>query len=106
MDAPEPLADDDVEIAEVGRNAGIEVDDLGVDAVWLSPFFTSPQNDAGYDVADVTYAVLTYEDGSIVNLGVSYALPEKYPALGHSARVEVLGTGGGSGTRSSNSGGM
>ena len=26
--------------------------DLGVDAVWLSPFFTSPQKDAGYDVAD------------------------------------------------------
>jgi alpha-glucosidase len=26
--------------------------DLGVDAVWLSPFFTSPQHDAGYDVAD------------------------------------------------------
>ena len=26
--------------------------ELGVDAVWLSPFFTSPQNDAGYDVAD------------------------------------------------------
>ena len=26
--------------------------DLGVDAVWLSPFMTSPQNDAGYDVAD------------------------------------------------------
>jgi predicted dehydrogenase len=25
---------------------------------------------------------------------VSYALPEKYPALGHAARVEVLGTGG------------
>ncbi|WP_100422450.1 glycoside hydrolase family 13 protein [Sediminihabitans luteus] len=25
---------------------------LGVDAVWLSPFFTSPQRDAGYDVAD------------------------------------------------------
>ncbi|MTB87918.1 glycoside hydrolase family 13 protein [Aeromicrobium senzhongii] len=25
---------------------------LGVDAVWLSPFYTSPQNDAGYDVAD------------------------------------------------------
>src|SRR5664279_995246 len=28
--------------------------DLGVDAVWLSPFFTSPQKDAGYDVADYT----------------------------------------------------
>ncbi len=25
---------------------------LGVDAVWLSPFFTSPQRDAGYDVAN------------------------------------------------------
>jgi alpha-glucosidase len=25
---------------------------LGVDAVWLSPFYRSPQNDAGYDVAD------------------------------------------------------
>jgi len=25
---------------------------LGVDAIWLSPFYTSPQNDAGYDVAD------------------------------------------------------
>jgi len=26
--------------------------DLGVDAVWLSPFYTSPQVDAGYDVTD------------------------------------------------------
>ncbi|HEY0187008.1 MAG TPA: glycoside hydrolase family 13 protein [Cellulomonas sp.] len=26
--------------------------DLGVDAVWLSPFYRSPQADAGYDVAD------------------------------------------------------
>lgn len=26
--------------------------ELGVDAVWLSPFMTSPQRDAGYDVAD------------------------------------------------------
>jgi alpha-glucosidase len=26
--------------------------ELGVDAVWLSPFYTSPQRDAGYDVAD------------------------------------------------------
>ena len=25
---------------------------LGVDAIWFSPFFTSPQADAGYDVAD------------------------------------------------------
>lgn len=26
--------------------------ELGVDAVWLSPFYRSPQKDAGYDVAD------------------------------------------------------
>jgi alpha-glucosidase len=26
--------------------------DLGVDAVWLSPFYRSPQRDAGYDVSD------------------------------------------------------
>ena len=50
---------------------------------------------AGYpEVDDVSYAILTYADGAVVNLGVSYALPEKYPALGHAARVEVLGTEG------------
>ncbi|GAA1346682.1 glycoside hydrolase family 13 protein [Falsarthrobacter nasiphocae] len=26
--------------------------ELGVDAIWLSPFYVSPQNDGGYDVAD------------------------------------------------------
>ncbi|MGL5830257.1 MAG: alpha-amylase family glycosyl hydrolase, partial [Angustibacter sp.] len=26
--------------------------ELGVDALWLSPFYVSPQADAGYDVAD------------------------------------------------------
>jgi alpha-glucosidase len=30
------------------------VRDLGADAIWLSPFMTSPQKDAGYDVADYT----------------------------------------------------
>jgi len=50
--------------------------------------------EAGHEVQDVCYAVLTYDDGAVVNLGVSYALPEKYPALGHAARVEVIGTGG------------
>jgi len=28
------------------------IQELGVDAIWLSPFYTSPQKDAGYDVAD------------------------------------------------------
>ena len=49
---------------------------------------------AGFDSDDVNWAVATYADGTVVNLGISYALPEKYPALGHAARVEVLGTEG------------
>lgn len=28
--------------------------DLGVDGIWLSPFFTSPMNDFGYDVSNYT----------------------------------------------------
>ncbi len=41
----------------VGDLAGItahldHVASLGVDAIWLSPFFTSPQADFGYDVSD------------------------------------------------------
>ena len=26
--------------------------DLGIDALWLSPFYKSPQEDFGYDIAD------------------------------------------------------
>ncbi len=41
----------------VGDIAGITEElphlaDLDVDAVWLSPFYCSPQRDAGYDVSD------------------------------------------------------
>ncbi len=36
-----------------GVLAGLDyVASLGVDAIWLSPFFTSPMDDFGYDVAD------------------------------------------------------
>ncbi len=28
------------------------LEELGIDAIWLSPFFRSPQKDAGYDVSD------------------------------------------------------
>lgn len=42
-----------------GNLAGItaelhQIAGLGVDAVWLSPFYPSPQRDAGYDVSDYT----------------------------------------------------
>ncbi len=50
--------------------------------------------EAGYEADDVNWAILTYDNGAVVNLGVSYALPEKYPALGHAARVEILGNEG------------
>ena len=49
---------------------------------------------AGHDTDDVNWAILTYADGTVASLGVSYALPEKYPALGHAARVEIIGTEG------------
>ncbi|MCC6535786.1 MAG: Gfo/Idh/MocA family oxidoreductase [Burkholderiales bacterium] len=49
---------------------------------------------AGYGAHDVTWAIVTFEDGAVVNLGVSYALPSKYPTLGQSDRVELLGTEG------------
>jgi predicted dehydrogenase len=49
---------------------------------------------AGHDCDDVTYAVLTLADGALVNFAVSFALPEKFPSLGYSGRIEILGTEG------------
>jgi predicted dehydrogenase len=50
--------------------------------------------DAGFGAHDVTWALVTFEDGAVVNFGVSYALPARYPTLGQSDRVELLGTEG------------
>jgi predicted dehydrogenase len=50
--------------------------------------------DAGYGAHDVTWAIVTLADGAVINLGVSYALPARYPTLGQSDRVELLGTEG------------
>jgi predicted dehydrogenase len=50
--------------------------------------------DAGFGAHDVTWAIVTFADGAVVNLGVSYALPARYPTLGQSDRVELLGTEG------------
>jgi predicted dehydrogenase len=49
---------------------------------------------AGYETDDLTWALMRYDDGAAVSLGVSYALPEKYPSLGHAARFELIGTDG------------
>lgn len=50
--------------------------------------------EAGYGAHDVTWAIVTFADGAVVNFGVSYALPAKFPTLGQSDRVELLGTEG------------
>lgn len=50
--------------------------------------------DAGYGAHDVTWAIVTFADGAVVTFGVSYALPARYPTLGQSDRVELLGTEG------------
>jgi len=42
----------------------------------------------------VTWAILTFADGAVINLGVSYALPARYPTLGQSDRLELLGSEG------------
>ena len=49
---------------------------------------------AGYDADDMTWAIVTFADGAVINLGVGYCLPAQYPAQGQSDRVELLGVGG------------
>lgn len=48
----------------------------------------------GYDVDDVVWAILTFSDGSVFDLGVSYSLPSGYPIAGLSTRFELVGTEG------------
>jgi predicted dehydrogenase len=50
--------------------------------------------EAGFGAHDVTWAIVTFADGAVVSFGVSYALPSRYPTLGQSDRVELLGTEG------------
>ena len=59
--------------------------ELGVDAVWLSPFYKSPQADAGYDVAD-------YRDVDPVfgTLSDFDALLEKAHALGIKVIIDLV----------------
>jgi len=61
------------------------VRDLGADAIWLSPFFTSPQNDAGYDVAD--YCDVDPVFGTLDDFD---ALVERAKQLGLRVMVDIV----------------
>ena len=50
--------------------------------------------EAGYDAHDVTWALVTFADGAVVNFGIAYALPARYPTQGQSDRVELIGSEG------------
>ena len=50
--------------------------------------------EAGFDVNDATFALITYENGAVVNLGVFFALPSHAPQLGMGVRIEVYGSEG------------
>lgn len=74
----------------IGDLAGITekldyVASLGVDAVWLSPFFTSPMHDFGYDVAD--YCDVDPIFGTLAELD---ALVEKAHGLGLKVLIDQV----------------
>ena len=74
----------------IGDMAGIEqrlpyLADLGVDAVWITPFYPSPQHDHGYDVADYRDV-----DPLFGTLGDFDAMLAKAHALGIKVIVDVV----------------
>jgi alpha-glucosidase len=54
---------------------------LGVDAVWVSPFYVSPQRDAGYDVAD--YVDVDPRFGTLADV-------DAFIAVAHAAGIRVI----------------
>ena len=80
--------------------------ELGVDAIWLSPFMTSPQKDAGYDVAnycdvDPLFGTLTDFDkleatAHDLGLKVIVDLVPNHCSSEHPWFVEALAAGEGS----------
>src|SRR5262245_18087497 len=65
-----------------GITAHLEyIRDLGVDAIWLTPFYPSPQKDHGYDVAD--YFDVNPQYGTLKDF-------ERLLARAHELRLKVL----------------
>jgi len=59
--------------------------DLGVDALWITPFYTSPQHDHGYDVADYCDVDPLFGD-----LAAADALLERAHELGLKVIVDLV----------------
>ena len=83
--------------------------DLGVDAVWLSPFYASPQADAGYDVADyravdpmfgtLADAAALIDDAHLLGLRVIVDLVPNHSSVEHTWFAQALREGPGSALR-------
>jgi predicted dehydrogenase len=48
----------------------------------------------GHDADEITSAIITYSDGTIVNLSLGYCLPSNYPSHGRLIRAELIGEKG------------
>jgi len=59
--------------------------ELGVDAIWLSPFYPSPQHDAGYDVSD--YRAVDPRFGTLADAD---ALIARSHALGMKVIIDLV----------------
>jgi len=59
--------------------------DLGIDAIWISPFFASPQKDFGYDVSD--YCAINPEYGTLDDFD---AMIERVHDLGMKLMIDIV----------------
>lgn len=83
---------------------------LGVDAIWINPWYVSPLNDGGYDVADyrsidpkfgsMEEAVELFEDADRLGLRVLLDLVPNHTSSEHVWFQEALASGPGSPARS------
>lgn len=60
----------------------------------VSRGFGTVFRDHGFDTDDVAFSLIRFADGSVVDVGVCYTLPEQFPTSGQSIRFEVFGTDG------------
>ena len=73
---------------------------LGVDAIWLNPFYPSPQADAGYDVADYRdvdplFGTLEDFDGLVADATARHPRDRRHRPQPHLERAPVVPGGAG-----------